>query len=78
MSSFEDSDGEKEDSEPAAQTAGTLQDAEIFGTTTLAQDDICTSARRNRFFEALNDTTGRPKRVFRKTPPPPIIRNGAT
>ena len=29
----------------------------------------CGSIRRNRF-EPLNDTTGLPKRVFRKTPPP--------
>ena len=28
-------------------------------------------ARPNRF-EPLNDTTGRTKRLFRKTPPPPI------
>ncbi|KAJ1479915.1 hypothetical protein T484DRAFT_1748907 [Baffinella frigidus] len=33
--------------------------------------------RRNRF-ERLYDTTGRPKRVFRKTPPPPIIRGVST
>jgi len=31
-------------------------------------------ARPNRF-EPLNDTTGRSKRVFRKTPPPPIYRS---
>ncbi|KAJ1473203.1 hypothetical protein T484DRAFT_1752270 [Baffinella frigidus] len=30
--------------------------------------------RLNRFEEPVNDTTGRPKRVFRKTPPPPTIR----
>jgi len=35
-------------------------------------------ARRNRFEEDLNDTTGRPKRVFRKTPPPPIKRTQST
>ena len=78
MSSFEDSDGEKDHTGPAAHTAGTLQDADFFGTTTPAQDDIGSSARRNRFFEPLNDTTGRPKRVFRKTPPPLIIRGGST
>ncbi|KAJ1473204.1 hypothetical protein T484DRAFT_1913431 [Baffinella frigidus] len=33
--------------------------------------------RLNRF-EPLNDTTGRPKRVFRKTPPPPSIRRQST
>ena len=44
------------------------------GTTTAAQDDIRSSARRNRFFEPLNDTTGRPHRDFHKTPPPPITR----
>jgi hypothetical protein len=78
MSSFEDSDSEKEESGPAAHTAGAPQDAEILGTTTPAQDDIGWSARRNRFFEPLNDTTGRPKRMFRKTPPPPTIRGGST
>jgi len=78
MSSFEDSDGEKEDAGSAAHKAGTLQDAEILGTTTPAQDDIASSARRDRLFEPLNDTTGRPKRVFRKTPPPPIIRGVST
>ena len=78
MSSFEDSDGDKEDSGLAAHTAGTLQDVEILCTITPAQDDIRSSARRNRLFEALNDTTGRPKRVFRKTPPPPIIRGDYT
>ena len=78
MSSFEDSHGVKEDSCPVSHTAGTLQDAEILGTTTQAQDDIGSSARRNRFFEPLNDTTGRPKRVFRKTSPPPITRGGST
>jgi len=36
------------------------------------------SARLNRFEESLNDTTGRPKRVFRKTPPPPINRTQST
>ena len=36
-------------------------------------DDTCSSGRRNRF-ERLNDTTARTKLVFRKTPPPPIIR----
>lgn len=35
-----------------------------------SQDAICASARRSRFEEPLNDTTGRPTRVFRKTPPP--------
>jgi len=78
MSSFEDSDGEKEDSGHAAHTAGTLHDAAILGTTTPAQDDIGSFARRNRFFEPLNDTTGRPKRVFRKTPPPPTTRDVST
>ncbi|KAJ1486824.1 hypothetical protein T484DRAFT_2020184 [Baffinella frigidus] len=41
------------------------------------QDDIRGSSARlnmntrlNRFDEPLNDTTARPKRVFRKTPPP--------
>ena len=33
--------------------------------------------RLNRF-ERLNDTTGRPKRVFRKTPPPEKIRGPST
>jgi len=32
-------------------------------------------ARLNRFEEPLNDTTGRAKRVYRKTPPPPINRS---
>jgi len=35
-------------------------------------------ARPNRFQEPLNDTTGRTKRVFRKTPPPPINRHQST
>ena len=34
-----------------------------------SQDNIRASARPNRSQEPLNDTTGRPKRVFRKTPP---------
>jgi hypothetical protein len=33
------------------------------------QDNIRATARPNSFEEPLNDTTGRPKRVFRKTPP---------
>jgi len=65
MSSFEDFHGE-------------LPGVEILGTMDPAQNDICSLARRNRFFEHLNDTTGRPKRVFRKTPPPPIIRGVPT
>ena len=36
-----------------------------------SQEDVLGSARRNRFEEPLNDTTAQPKRVFRKTPPPP-------
>ena len=90
MSSFEDFDGEEEDAAPAAHKVGTLHDVEIrtgygqgrtgkiLGTTTAAPDDMCSSARRNRFFEPLNDTTGRPHRVFRKTPPPPTIRGVST
>jgi hypothetical protein len=41
----------------------------------------CSSADRHKDearpsrFEPLNDTTGRTKRVFRKTPPPPIYRH---
>jgi len=34
------------------------------------QEDSCSSVRLNRF-ETLNDTAAHPKRVFRKTPPPP-------
>jgi len=34
------------------------------------KDDV----RPSRFMEPLNDTTGRTKRVFRKTPPPPLNR----
>ena len=34
-----------------------------------SQDNFRASARPNRFQEPLNDTTGRPRRVFRKTPP---------
>ena len=57
---------------------GKFQDVEMLGTTTTAQDDIRSSARRNSFFEPLNDTTGRPHREFHKTPPPPIIRGVCT
>jgi len=74
MSSFKDFDGEDEDSGPAAHKVGKFQEEEILGTTTVAQHDICSSTRCNRFFEPLNDTTGLPNRVFRKTPPPPIAR----
>jgi hypothetical protein len=35
-------------------------------------------AHPNRFEEPLNDTTGRTKRVFRKTPPPSINRHQST
>ena len=77
-SSFADFHGEEDDSGPAAHTVGGVPDIQILGSTTSAQDDFCSSARHNRFFEALNDTTGRPKRMFRKTPPPPTIRGGST
>ncbi|KAJ1468851.1 hypothetical protein T484DRAFT_1853890 [Baffinella frigidus] len=59
-----------------------LQSAPAIGAATPSQDDVCGSAqvggsaRHNRFQELwvpLNDTTGRPKRVFRKTPPPSKI-----
>ena len=78
MSSFEDFDGEEKHSGPVAHEVCTFQDVEILGTTTAAQNDICSSARRNRFFEPLNDTTGRPHRVFHTTPSPPIIRGVPT
>ena len=93
MSSFEDVHCEEEAPSPAAHTVGKLfkeilvPDEEILGTTTPAQDDMCPSAlergppvqaRRNRFFEPLNDRTGRPRRVFRKTPLPPTIRGVST
>ncbi|KAJ1468152.1 hypothetical protein T484DRAFT_1856284 [Baffinella frigidus] len=41
------------------------------------KDDICSSARLDRF-EPLNVMTDRPKRVFRKTPPPPTLRGVST
>ena len=64
MSSFEDFGGEEEDSGPAAHMVGEFQDenaqgtpTQILGTTTAAQDDVRSSARRmdrSRFFEPLN------------------------
>jgi hypothetical protein len=55
---------------PPPQIIRGVSTTEILGTTTPAQDDFYPSVRRSRF-ESLNDTTDRPRRVFRKTPPPP-------
>ncbi|KAJ1494318.1 hypothetical protein T484DRAFT_1766189 [Baffinella frigidus] len=46
-----------------------LSSSGIPGTTSPAQDDTSSPARLNRFERPLNDTSGRPKRVFRQTPP---------